>query len=123
MEALAIRLEAMAIRLEAIASRFLDLKLLGVKKSRLFLVSTGQAPPTQQRETERERERERERESVSELPLRKNGPLVGANLETFPIPRSFSLLRRFWALQRPLLFLEACSRSNWLEEWDMRFMR
>ena len=57
MEALAIRLEAMAIRLEAIASRFLDLKLLGVKKSRLFLVSTGQAPPTQQRETERERER------------------------------------------------------------------
>lgn len=94
---------------------YLDLKLLGVKKSRLFLVSTGQAPPTQQRETERE--------SVSELPLRKNGPLVGANLETFPIPRSFSLLRRFWALQRPLLFLEACSRSNWLEEWDMRFMR
>ena len=34
---------------------YLDLKLLGVKKSRLFLVSTGQAPPTQQRETERER--------------------------------------------------------------------
>ena len=60
--------------------RNLDLKLLRVKKSPDFLVSTCQAPPTQQRETER----------VSELPLysyfllgppsKKNGPLVGKQI-------------------------------------------